>query len=56
MAREEANFRAAMRWAVDAGAYDVAVSMGHTFRDYLERSGRVRDFSKAVSISEIISK
>jgi tetratricopeptide (TPR) repeat protein len=43
MAREEANFRTAVVWALATGEYDVASDLGATFREYLERSGRLRE-------------
>ncbi len=43
MQREEANFRAAVDKALEAKSYAEASSMGATFRDYLERSGRLRE-------------
>ncbi|MCY2995052.1 MAG: tetratricopeptide repeat protein [Planctomycetota bacterium] len=43
LAREEANFRTAVRWAVEDQQYAVASAMGDTFRDYLQRSGRLRE-------------
>jgi tetratricopeptide (TPR) repeat protein len=49
LAREQANYRTAVRWAVADQAYDIASHLGHTFRDYLERSGRLRERSTWVS-------
>ena len=43
LAREEANVRTAVRWAVASDQFDVAAEMGDTFRDYLERSARLRE-------------
>ena len=43
MAREEANFRQAVEWAVADGQYPVAGPMGSTFREYLERCARFRE-------------
>jgi tetratricopeptide (TPR) repeat protein len=43
MAREEANFRTAVRWAVEDGSYGEASALGATFREYLERAGRLRE-------------
>lgn len=43
MAREEANYRAAVAWALEAEAYAEASNLGRTFRGYLERSGRLRE-------------
>ncbi len=43
LAREEANFRIAVRWAVDVEHYDVASAMGDTFGNYLRMSGRLRE-------------
>ena len=41
--REEANYRTAVRWAVAEKQHQTAAALGHTFRDYLERSGRLRE-------------
>ena len=41
--REEANYRTAVRWAVTDNQYQAAATLGHTFREYLERSGRLRE-------------
>ena len=43
LAREEANVRMAVRWAVASDQFDVAAEMGNTFRNYLEMSGRLRE-------------
>ncbi|HOC55787.1 MAG TPA: tetratricopeptide repeat protein [Verrucomicrobiota bacterium] len=43
LAREEANYRTAVSWAVADQAYDVASFLGDTFSVYLERSGRLRE-------------
>jgi tetratricopeptide (TPR) repeat protein len=43
LAQEEANVRTAVRWAVALDQFDVAAAMGNTFRDYLERSNRLRE-------------
>jgi tetratricopeptide (TPR) repeat protein len=43
LAREEANIRTAVRWAVDSGQFDGAAAMGNTFREYLERTARLRE-------------
>jgi tetratricopeptide (TPR) repeat protein len=43
MLREEANIRFAVRYALEAGAYNQASSMGDTLRFHLERSGRLRE-------------
>ena len=43
MAGEEANVRAAVRWAVEAGAYAEASRMGETVGVYLQMSGRLRE-------------
>jgi tetratricopeptide (TPR) repeat protein len=43
LAREEANIRTAVRWAVASDQFDVAAEMGDTFRTYLERSARLRE-------------
>ena len=41
--REEMNFRTAVRWAIAGGQFRTAANLGHTFREYLERSGRLRE-------------
>jgi tetratricopeptide (TPR) repeat protein len=41
--REEANYRTAVRWAVAAHQHQTAARLGDTFRNYLERSGRLRE-------------
>ena len=41
--REEANYRTAVRWAVADHEHQAAAALGHTFREYLERSGRLRE-------------
>jgi tetratricopeptide (TPR) repeat protein len=43
LAREEANVRTAVRWAVASDHFDAAARMGDTFRLYLERSARGRE-------------
>jgi len=43
LAREEWNFRTAVRWAADQGEYSIASDLGKTFRRYLEMSGRLRE-------------
>lgn len=43
LAREEANFRTAVRWAVDQGEYSTASNLGEMFKQYLEMSGRLRE-------------
>jgi tetratricopeptide (TPR) repeat protein len=43
LAREEANVRTAVRWAVDLDQFDVAAAIGNTFREYLERAARLRE-------------
>ena len=43
LAREEANYRTAVRWAVADAQFQAAAAMGNTFRDYLERSNRRRE-------------
>ena len=40
---EEANYRTAVQWAVDDRQFQVAAALGDTFRNYLERSGRLRE-------------
>lgn len=42
LAREEANFRTAVRWAVEDREYAVASALGDTFGKYLGWSGRLR--------------
>jgi tetratricopeptide (TPR) repeat protein len=46
LAREEANIRTAVRWAVASGRLDVAVRMGRTFRIHLEMSARLRELDQ----------
>ena len=41
--REEANYRTAVHWAVADQQFQAAAALGNTFRDYLERSGRLRE-------------
>jgi tetratricopeptide (TPR) repeat protein len=41
--REEANYRTAVRWAVADQQLPAAAALGDTFRNYLERSGRLRE-------------
>src|SRR6185295_8065618 len=41
--REEANYRAAVQWAVADRQLPAAAELGYTFRDYLERSGRLHE-------------
>ncbi len=41
--REEMNWRTAVRWAIADGQIQIAAALGHTFRNYLERSGRLRE-------------
>jgi tetratricopeptide (TPR) repeat protein len=41
--REEANYRTAVQWAVADQQLPAAAALGETFRDYLERSGRLRE-------------
>src|SRR6185295_8587972 len=43
MNREEANYRTAVQWAVADQQLPAAATLGHTFRDYLETSGRLRE-------------
>jgi tetratricopeptide (TPR) repeat protein len=49
MAGEEANLRTVVRWAVAAEAYAAASDMGDTVRQYLERSGRLRELDSWVA-------
>jgi tetratricopeptide (TPR) repeat protein len=41
--REEMNYRTAVRWAIAAGQHKIAADLGDTFRNYLQRSGRLRE-------------
>jgi tetratricopeptide (TPR) repeat protein len=41
--REESNYRSAVAWAVADAGFQAAAALGHTFRDYLDRSGRFRE-------------
>ena len=41
--REEANYRTAVQWAVDDRQFQAAAALGNSFRQYLERSGRLRE-------------
>ncbi|HEX4952450.1 MAG TPA: CHAT domain-containing protein [Thermoanaerobaculia bacterium] len=41
--REEASYRRAVQWALADGQLSAAARLGDTFRDYLERSGRLRE-------------
>lgn len=41
--REEANYRTAVHWAVADQQFPAAGRLGDTFREYLERSGRLRE-------------
>jgi tetratricopeptide (TPR) repeat protein len=43
LSREEVNYRTAVHWAVADGQLQAAARLGNTFRDYLERSGRLRE-------------
>ena len=43
LAREEANYCAAIRWAAANRAYDVAYALGDTLLTFLQRSGRLRE-------------
>lgn len=43
MAREEANFRRAVGWALEQGAHEHASAMGQTLALYLKRAGRLRE-------------
>ena len=45
LAREEVNVRTAMRWGLWHGPR-VAVQMGDTYREYLERSARLREHAQ----------
>ncbi len=41
--REETNYRTSVHWAVADQQHEAAAALGHTFRNYLERSGRLRE-------------
>jgi tetratricopeptide (TPR) repeat protein len=41
--REEANYRTAVQWAVADQQFRTAAELGDTFREYLQRSGRLRE-------------
>ena len=41
--REEANYRTAVRWALGDGLVREAAGLGNIFKDYLERSCRLRE-------------
>src|SRR5439155_1762242 len=43
LSREEANYRTAVRWAVADQQHQAAATLGETFRDYLQMSGRLRE-------------
>jgi len=43
LAREEANFRVAVRWALEDERHAVAYGLGETFSLYLQMSGRLRE-------------
>jgi tetratricopeptide (TPR) repeat protein len=43
LAREEANVRTAVRWAVASDQFDIAAEIGNTFRTYLQMSARSRE-------------
>ena len=49
LAREQANYLTAVRWAVADRAYDVASDLGDTLREYLERNNRLRERNALVS-------
>jgi tetratricopeptide (TPR) repeat protein len=49
LAREEANYRTAVRWAVTDQAYDIASALGGTFAVYLQMSGRLREWDAWVT-------
>ncbi|MCL4205449.1 MAG: tetratricopeptide repeat protein [Pirellulaceae bacterium] len=49
MAREEANFRQAVEWAVADGHYAVAGPIGNTFGVYLQMSARFRERDRWVA-------
>ena len=41
--REEANYRVAVRWAIDDELIREAAALGHTFSNYLQMAGRLRE-------------
>ena len=41
--REESNYHTAVRWALAGGYHEAVASLGNTFREYLEKSGRIRE-------------
>jgi tetratricopeptide (TPR) repeat protein len=43
LAREEANVRAAVQWAIEDEAYDAASDMGDTVAVFLQMAGRLRE-------------
>jgi tetratricopeptide (TPR) repeat protein len=43
VAREEANYRRAVSWVVEDRDFATASALGGTLRDYLDRSGRLRE-------------
>jgi tetratricopeptide (TPR) repeat protein len=43
LSREEANYRTAVQWAIADQQLPAAATLGYTFRDYLERLGRLRE-------------
>jgi len=47
---EEANYRAAVRWAIHDGQLAVAAGLGDTFSRYLQMSGRLRERDAWVSM------
>jgi tetratricopeptide (TPR) repeat protein len=49
MVREEANFRTAVGWALEQGAYDRASGMGDTLGIYLQFAGRLRERDRWVA-------
>jgi tetratricopeptide (TPR) repeat protein len=49
VAREEANFRTAVTWALAAGEYGAASEIGGTFKGFLEGTGRLRELNSWVA-------
>ena len=43
LAREEANYRTAVHWAVVDREFRAAAALGHTFHNFLKRLNRLRE-------------
>ncbi|HET7177639.1 MAG TPA: CHAT domain-containing protein, partial [Solirubrobacterales bacterium] len=57
LSREEASYRTAVQWAVADQQLPVAAALGYTFRDYLERSGRLRELDAWVQwLKDVVSR